>query len=80
MNIYHCYQKVAPKSPVRSQSGDAKNFGTVFDPKVCVAHAVASECLLAPFDFLLSPSVAPVCSSVVPFGCVLCVECARGSD
>ena len=60
MNIYHCYQKVAPKSPVRSQSGDAKNFGTEFDPKVCVAHAVASECLLAPFDFLLSPSVAPV--------------------
>ena len=46
------YQKVAPKSPVRSQSGDAKNFGTVFDPKVCVAHAVASECLLAPFDLI----------------------------
>ena len=53
-----------------SQSGGAKNFGTEIDPVVCVAHAVASECLLAPFDFSI---VLQCCSSVLQVCQVLCL-------
>ena len=43
---------VVGQESLHPKGGGAKNFGIVIDPKVCVAHAVASDCLLAPFDFI----------------------------
>ena len=40
---------------------------------VCVAHAVASDCPLAPFDFSSVSQCIPVCVSVVRLLCVYCV-------
>ena len=38
---------VVGQESLHPKGGGAKNFGMLIDPKVCVAHAVASECLLA---------------------------------
>ena len=46
---------------------------------MCVAHAVASECLLAPFEFLSVWYDVSTVFTVVPVGFLQLIGCARGS-